>query len=293
VSGVAARRGAARGGAARGGDHGPEVHRPRSWRPAVLGLAAVLILIVATAVLILKRSGPSPSAPRCVAIGPLGSYALDLAQASNATTIAAVGKRGGLPDHAVTIALAAALQESQLRNLTYGDLDSVGLFQQRPSQGWGSRSQLLTPRYAASAFYDGLRKVPGWATLPVTAAAQRVQRSAAPDAYAQWENEARTLAEVLTGEVQAGLTCRFAVPATVTASSSLGAAMTDELGTSALGAELAPARGWTVANWLIGHAPSFRITSVSFAGQRWTPTSGKWQPHPPASALVELGRAGV
>lgn len=261
------------------------------WRAAVLATATVVVL--ATGLLVLNRTRPSPPPPGCTATGTLGSYRLDFAQAANAATITAVGKRDGFSDHAVTVALAAALLESQLHNLTYGDRDSVGLFQQRPSQGWGSRSQLLNPRYAAAAFFGGLQKVPGWATLAVTDAAQQVQRSAAPQAYAQWENEARTLAEVLTGEVPAGLSCRFAVPAAVTATSPLGAAMAAELGAPTLGTALVPARGWTVANWLVAHAPSYRITSVSFAGQRWTPTSGGWQPHPPMGARVELGRAGV
>jgi hypothetical protein len=198
-----------------------------------------------------------------------------------------------LPDHAVTVALAAALQESRLHNLTYGDLDSIGLFQQRPSQGWGTRPQLLIPRAAAAAFFRGLQKIPDWATLPVTDAAQQVQRSATPDAYAQWEKEARTLAEVFTGEVPAGLSCRFPVPPTVPATSPLDAAMSAELGTPALSAGLAPARGWTVANWLVAHAATYRLSFVSFAGQRWTPTSGRWQPHPPAGAQVEFARAGA
>ena len=77
------------------------------------------------------------------------SYKLDLEQAQHATTIAAVGKRLGLPDHAVTVALAAAFQESNLHNLAHGDRDSLGLFQQRPSQGWGTPSQVMDPNYAA------------------------------------------------------------------------------------------------------------------------------------------------
>jgi hypothetical protein len=136
------------------------------------------------------------------------TYTMSPEQTVHATTIAAVGKRMGLPDHAVSVALAAALQESRLHNLGHGDRDSVGLFQQRPSQGWGSASQLLTPTYAAGAFYRHLARVPGWEALPVTTAAQRVQRSAAPSAYAQWEHEARAIAQAATGEIPAGLSCR-------------------------------------------------------------------------------------
>jgi LysM repeat protein len=121
---------------------------------------------------------------------------------SNATTIVRVGQRLGVPDYGIVIALAAAMQESSLRNIDYGDRDSIGLFQQRPSTGWGSRSQLLDPDYAARLFYGGannpnrgvtvgLLEVSGWESLSVTEAAQKVQISAFPEAYAKWETSAR------------------------------------------------------------------------------------------------------
>jgi cell wall-associated NlpC family hydrolase len=122
-------------------------------------------------------------------------------QLSNAATIVAVGRGRGLPERAWTIALATALQESGLRNIPYGDRDSLGLFQQRPSAGWGSPSQLLDPVYAAGKFYDGLVKTPGWETLPLTVAAQAVQRSAFPTAYARWETAARALVAATAGVV--------------------------------------------------------------------------------------------
>src|SRR3954468_5152264 len=121
-----------------------------------------------------------------------GPTALVLApdQAADASTIAVVAKRMGLPDHAVTVALATALQESKLHNYPFGDRDSLGLFQQRPSQGWGRPDQLLTPAYAAGAFYRHLRGVPHWRRLPLAAAAQAVQHSANGAGYAQWEESA-------------------------------------------------------------------------------------------------------
>src|SRR6202040_3382624 len=126
---------------------------------------------------VMKLTEVSPTVTsECRASAGSSRFVLDLDQANHATTIAAVGKRMGLPDHAVTIALAAALQESQLHNLDHGDLDSLGLFQQRPSQGWGTAAEVMTPSYAAAAFYEHLVRVPGWETLPVTVAAQRVQR---------------------------------------------------------------------------------------------------------------------
>ncbi len=112
-----------------------------------------------------------------------------------------------MPNHAVTVALAAALQESKLRNVEHGDRDSIGLFQQRPSQGWGTAEQLTNPRFAASAFYRALSAVEGWETMSVTDAAQKVQVSAAPNAYEKWEAEARVLARILTGEVPNRIEC--------------------------------------------------------------------------------------
>jgi hypothetical protein len=218
------------------------------------------------------------------------TYTLELDQAENATTIAAVGKRLGLPDHAVTIGLAAALQESHLRNLAHGDRDSLGLFQQRPSQGWGPASQVMDTNYAATAFFTHLQKVDGWENLPVTTAAQEVQHSGAPDAYARWANEARDLAIATTGELPAALTCRLHIPraGATPADRSLQSAMTSELGPTDLAATVPIARGWTVASWLVAHARGFRISAVTFDGRRWTPSSGKWVVHSPAEARVRI-----
>jgi hypothetical protein len=113
----------------------------------------------------------------------------------------------------VTIALATAMQESKLRNLDYGDRDSLGLFQQRPSQGWGTPEQIMDPVYAAGKFYSELVKVTGFEDMPITEAAQAVQRSAYPDAYAKHEAAARSFASSLTGHSPAALTCSLS-PAT-------------------------------------------------------------------------------
>lgn len=117
---------------------------------------------------------------------------------ANAEIIYKVGKNLGVSDYGIVIALATAMQESSLRNIDYGDRDSVGLFQQRPSQGWGTVSQIMNPQYAARAFFGGptgpnFRKIRGlldikdWATMPLAKAAQAVQISAFPDAYQKWE----------------------------------------------------------------------------------------------------------
>ncbi|MFF7476805.1 NlpC/P60 family protein [Streptomyces sp. NPDC008092] len=114
-------------------------------------------------------------------------------QVPNAATIVATGLSLGVPTKGQIIALATAMQESRLRNLNYGDRDSLGLFQQRPSQGWGSAQQIRDPVYASEQFYQHLLKVDGWQQMTLTQAAQAVQKSALPDAYAQWENLATAL----------------------------------------------------------------------------------------------------
>jgi len=131
-------------------------------------------------------------------------------QLANASTIADLAMRRGLPQQAVVVALATSMQESKLTNLDYGDRDSIGLFQQRPSQGWGSKEQLIVPIYATGKFYDALLKVVSWQSLPVAAAAQAVQRSGFPDAYASWQPRATALAAALTGTTELRLTCRLA-----------------------------------------------------------------------------------
>jgi hypothetical protein len=209
----------------------------------------------------------------------------------NAATIAAVGKTAGLPDHAVTIALAAALQESGLHNLAGGDRDSVGLFQQRPSQGWGTPAQLHSPRYAAAAFFAALQSVSGWETIPVTQAAQLVQRSAAPDAYAAWEGQARALAVVLTGESPAGLACQFDASSAITPPSPLADAMRAELGSDSF-ASTDAAHQWLLANWLVAHASAYKITSVSFGTFRWVNSKATWTSTNPYRTQLAVTVAG-
>lgn len=138
---------------------------------------------------------------RCVAVGATGSgptsYQAD--QLSNAATIVAVGKQMTVPEQGWVVAIAAAMQESALHNLDYGDRDSLGLFQQRPSQGWGTPAQITDPTYAATQFYRHLLAVPGWQRMSVNDAAQAVQRSGFPNAYAQHEQAAREVVAAVQG----------------------------------------------------------------------------------------------
>jgi hypothetical protein len=248
------------------------------------GLTALVVLGVAIAGsvgawLLLHNRGEHTPQCSVPALGdtPPGisaDFVLTPEQADNAATIAGVGLRLGMPDHAVTIALATALQESGLRNLPGGDRDSAGLFQQRPSQRWGTRAQVLDPNYAATAFYQTLRTQPGWTELSVTAAAQLVQHSAAPSAYADWEPEARATAAALTGETPATLTCR---DLTITApKASLVSTAATELGTTTLSGRHTSSRGWAIGSWLVAHASRLGIDRVTFDGRTWTATSGTW-----------------
>lgn len=246
----------------------------RGWR-VVLVVVVAAASVGAVALVVTRGSQTSVPSGCRVSLGGV-TYMMSPEQTAHATTIAAVGKRMGMPDHAVSVALAAALQESKLHNLEHGDRDSLGLFQQRPSQGWGTASQVLTPHYAASAFYRRLAQVPGWESLPVTTAAQRVQRSGAPSAYAQWEPRARAIAQAATGEVPAGLSCRVDVGPTQSSGKPLREALARELGPLTVDVPVPEARGWTVTAWLVGHAQEFGVSQVTFAGQAWTPSSGRW-----------------
>jgi hypothetical protein len=142
-------------------------------------------------------ASPAAEAPACVA--PSTTHTWDSTQRENATTIVQVGVALGVPERGLIVALATAMQESKLQNLGHlgakNDHDSVGLFQQRPSMGWGSVAQVTDPVYAATAFYLALQSVNGWESMAVTVAAQRVQRSAFPNAYAKWETDATSLVQ--------------------------------------------------------------------------------------------------
>jgi hypothetical protein len=139
-----------------------------------------------------------PTAGTCTV--PDRSVTVTAEQARNAATIAQVGRDRGLPERAVVIALATAQQESRLRNLDYGDRDSLGLFQQRPSQGWGTPEQVRDPVYAANQFYDRLITIPAWEAGRLTEMAQAVQRSGYPELYEQWG----PMAQQLTTSLAAG-----------------------------------------------------------------------------------------
>ena len=215
---------------------------------------------------------------------------LDEEQAHNATLISAISVRRGLRAHAATIALAAAFQESKLYNLHSGDRDSVGLFQQRPSQGWGPRASLMRPAYAVNKFYDALVKVDGYNDLRVTVAAQEVQRSGYPEAYAAHEADARVLASALTGYSPAAFSCSVDPPSGQPEpigrrAVAIREALTPGFGPVTTrvrpGPEVAvhaasPEHAWAVADYLVARAKQLGLTSVSVAGRTWQTGHDGW-----------------
>jgi murein DD-endopeptidase MepM/ murein hydrolase activator NlpD len=163
-------------------------------------------------------------------VDPNGTFerveSLGEAQMRNAAIIIAAGQKLNVPPRGWVVAVATALQESGLNNLgdlgAHNDHDSLGLFQQRPSQGWGTVTQLMDPQYAAEKFYGRLVKVAGWDRMPLTYAAQSVQRSAYPDAYAKHESLASTIVNNLANgaarAVGSQLDLRCVFPGEVSAS---------------------------------------------------------------------------
>jgi len=277
----------------------------------ILIIAVVGLVILAGGVyLVVRQFGTQlPNAFRtqdCTAKTASGAVVLETDQMANAATISAVGLRRGLPDKAIIIALAAALQESKLRNLAEGDRDSIGLFQQRPSQGWGTALNLQDPRYAAGQFYNALLRITDWQSLRVTEAAQEVQRSAYPEAYDKWADEAQVLAAAFTGDVPNSLACTL-----VGAPSQRGQAAAQSLlaglrldwgklptsattnGTPGLIVAAADTQvGWQYAHWIVAHSSDSGVERVSFGGQVWSAESGNWQVINEADAAVNAAVGG-
>jgi hypothetical protein len=247
-----------------------------------------------------QRVTPFLTPAGCQAGSGTSAVALDPQQASIAATIAGVAARDRLPARAVTIAYATALQESHMHNLDYGDLDSVGVFQQRPSEGWGTASQLEDPVYATAKFFGALTQVRGYLQMPVDEAAQAVQHSADGSAYAQYDLMASSLTSAFTGQWPRAVWCwpgagqpqpqpnlAASGPALAAAFGPGGAEQPITAITSARSAtsvsvdvRAQPADAWTVASWLVTHAQVYGISNVSYAGYQWTASAGSrgWQP---------------
>lgn len=284
-------------------------HRSRGAATVpVLLLVAVLVAVLGGGWWYARSGGPAvlPFGESCEAVASSSVAQLDPEQAGNAALITSIAVRRKLPARAASIAIATAMQESKLRNIEYGDRDSLGLFQQRPSQGWGTPEQVLDPVYAANAFYDHLVRIDGFETMPITEVAQRIQRSAFPEAYAQHEPEARVLASALSGYSPAAFTCRLRDAATPTASPvgpdgltatarAVAAASAKETGVKGKAAaggrtvaftvsgDQAARRGWSLAQWAVARSDGLQIVEVRTDGRVWKRSDGGgWQRSPAA-----------
>jgi hypothetical protein len=274
------------------------------WRRPLIVFLVIVVLIAAAAYggyrLYERYVVQLLTVPGCQAGSGPDAVALDFGQAADAGIVAGVAAREHLPARALAIAYATAFQESKLENLTYGDRDSVGIFQQRPSEGWGSTTQLEDPAYASRAFFGALVQVPNYTTIPVYEAAQAVQKSAGGYAYEQYTQTGELLAADYTSTPHA-VTCWYN-PATEAANQGVspdldltGAlkGLADAFGqpgenavvtritrsTDSLALSAASTNGWVVANWLVSNASSYGITRVSYAGYQWTArlTETSWQ----------------
>ena len=279
----------------------PPARRRRRRRNRIRSLWPLLLIaaLVAVVAVVRDRAGDeaAPLATGCTVPG--SDVTVTTEQAANAATIAAVARSRGLPLRATVIALATAQQESRLRNLDYGDRDSLGLFQQRPSQGWGTEAQVQDPVYAAGIFLDRLVQVPGWETGRLTEVAQTVQRSGFPEAYQPWEPMATALAGALAATTPTALSCGFSpAPAGVSVADRTAVvadAARREAGAPTVeddGAVSIAGAGWPEATWAVAHAERLQLGEVVMDGWRWTPTGG-WTSTPSAFALpLQLRLAG-
>lgn len=274
--------------------------RPRRRR--ITGVSLLLAVALALGLyVVLHRVAPLLSGNDCTVAGSGQELTLGTGQAGIAATIAGVAQRDALPVQAVIVAYAAAMQESKLQNLPYGDRDSVGVFQQRPSQGWGKRSQLENPVYATSKFFSALAEVPGYQRMPVYQAAQAVQRSADGFAYQRFQPMAAHMAAAFTGQDPHAVWCWYTP--TVSGTARVGAArqgLAQTFGPHATRVSVDPGlivhvagvrQGWAVATWLVSHAQQYRIDDVRYADYQWTAAHGGqgWartvSPAPPRSVV--------
>ncbi len=254
---------------------------PRRRRGPV-ALVLVLALLAGSAWFAVSSLVKATQRPICTITAAGITETFDPDQTANAALIAAVSMKRGLPARAATIAITTAYQESKIRNLRFGDRDSVGLFQQRPSQGWGTTEQILDPVFATNRFYDELVKFKGYETADITTIAQKVQRSAYPEAYREHESQGRALASTLTGWSPAGLTCRLD-PATSHASpQEVAAGLREQSGVSAtvsgdgLRVEARDQRqAWAVGQWAVAWAENYGITRVSVGDRTWDRATGE------------------
>ncbi|MHA3701684.1 hypothetical protein ACXR2U_05825 [Jatrophihabitans sp. YIM 134969] len=257
----------------------PAPRRRRFVRTAVvLGTVAVLVAVAVVGIKTWWDDGSLVARidPGCTA----GNYEISTDQAAVAADLVSVVVTRQLPARASTLLVTAAIQESKLRNIPagQGDRDSVGVLQQRPSQGWGTAAELSDPTVAAGRFLDAVVKVPGWETEPAAEVIQAVQISVDGSYYAEHEAEGKTIADALDGTTPAGLTCRYPAPTEVAPASTVAAQVLAALPVTNPTVDSAtvtvPGASWTTAAWFVANGDRLGLESVSTGGRTWTRTGG-------------------
>lgn len=272
-------------------------------RPLVVALVTILVLgLLALGGWRAYRYFYERITPEDCRIQPTdgGSITLTPAQARNSSIIVAASIEAGLPERAAVIAIATAYQESGLRNLDYGDRDSLGLFQQRPSYGWGTPEEIMDPWYSSLRFYQELVKFPGWETTDVNDIAQLVQRSGHPDAYRKHEPNSIAVAGALRGSAPATLSCVSFAPdesperGTLTrVLAAFGTAVTVEETDGGLSITATDeATAWAVAQHAVANSYDAAIVRVQLADREWTPERAEWRsaraPGPELTVAVDF-----
>jgi hypothetical protein len=249
--------------------------------------AAAVVAVVVVVVVVWRVLNRAQAQDGCT----FGDYSTDNGQASTAATMVGVVSTRGLPERAAVLVLAAGLQESKLRNIPagQGDRDSIGVLQQRPSQGWGTPAELADVRYATGAFLDKVVKVRSWRTRDLATVVQAVQISADASAYTQHEPQAQAMAEALMGSTPRGVSCQFPKTTAPTALPALSTRLARELPVkppSVTAKTIAvPGAGWKTAAWFVANAQPAGLETVDYNGWRWSRTDG-WKARSAAVATA-------
>ncbi|MDO5743632.1 MAG: hypothetical protein Q4P23_04120 [Micrococcaceae bacterium] len=291
------------GGTQREVEHGRH-RQPRRWVRTLLALTLALALIGGALFAAVNFIGLDAVAvkQKCTALVGSTLHTLSPEQASNAALIAAVATRRGMPTRAGAIGIATSMQESKLTNIDYGDNagpDSRGLFQQRPSMGWGTEAQVSDPLYASDRFFQELSTF-DYESMSLTDAAQKVQRSGFPLAYAAHEEKAMAFASALTGASPSTLNCTLRPAHGEGSAKALAADLAAATGKKAeilkgnrVRIPVRGKQGWAIAQWAVANAEKHHTESVSHAGMVWDRSGGRWAPQTTDDGYVLITLAGA
>lgn len=257
-------------------------HSRRASRRGRVALLVIVLVVAGAGYLGVRHLINSFRSPMCTITASGMTETFDPEQTGNAALITAISIKRGMAPRAATIAITTAYQESKIRNITFGDRDSLGLFQQRPSQGWGTQAQVLDPVHSTNAFYDALIKLKDYPTADITEVAQKVQRSAYPDAYRDHEQQGRVLASTLTGHSAAGLTCQLDDATTHATPKAVAADLAEQMGVTTgrpgdgtLTVTAADqTQAWAVGQWAVARAEQYGATRVSVGARAWDRGNG-------------------